>query len=229
MNTKYISSWLVVFLFLNYSCKNELVPQDNPSSSTIENGTVPPVLTPGTNTDRLQNLPGTQQNTAMNPAHGEEGHRCDIAVGAPLNSVSNNTASPSSPAPTNSGTSSKTNSAITKSGMNPPHGEAGHRCDIAVGSPLNSPISKPATPAVTKNSSATSTVPAVLKPNAKSIVTKPGMNPPHGETGHRCDIAVGAPLDSPSKNNEATPKTPGTNNSEVPALLKLDSTTDPKS
>jgi len=24
----------------------------------------------------------------------------------------------------------------------------------------------------------------------------PGMNPPHGEPGHRCDIAVGAPLNS---------------------------------
>ena len=24
--------------------------------------------------------------------------------------------------------------------------------------------------------------------------TAPGMNPPHGQEGHRCDIAVGAPL-----------------------------------
>ncbi len=24
--------------------------------------------------------------------------------------------------------------------------------------------------------------------------TAPGMNPPHGQPGHRCDIAVGAPL-----------------------------------
>jgi len=25
-------------------------------------------------------------STALNPKHGEPGHRCDIAVGAPLNS-----------------------------------------------------------------------------------------------------------------------------------------------
>ena len=24
--------------------------------------------------------------------------------------------------------------------------------------------------------------------------TAPGMNPPHGQPGHRCDVAVGAPL-----------------------------------
>ncbi len=28
-------------------------------------------------------------------------------------------------------------------------------------------------------------------------VIAPGMNPPHGQPGHRCDIPVGAPLDSP--------------------------------
>lgn len=28
-------------------------------------------------------------------------------------------------------------------GMNPPHGQPNHRCDIAVGAPLNSPIAKP--------------------------------------------------------------------------------------
>ncbi|MFT5254085.1 MAG: hypothetical protein ACI87N_003148 [Flavobacteriales bacterium] len=27
-------------------------------------------------------------------------------------------------------------------------------------------------------------------------VTAKGMNPPHGEKNHRCDIAVGAPLNS---------------------------------
>jgi hypothetical protein len=27
-----------------------------------------------------------------------------------------------------------------------------------------------------------------------TVATAPGMNPPHGQTGHRCDIAVGAAL-----------------------------------
>jgi hypothetical protein len=77
-------------------------------------------------------------------------------------------------------------------GMNPAHGQPGHRCDIAVGAPLNSAPAKPATPTV-------QTTPAIATPTATAAKTKtaPGMNPPHGEPGHRCDIAVGAPLNSP--------------------------------
>ena len=38
--------------------------------------------------------------------------------------------------------------------------------------------------------------PGIPAPGATRIVTAPGMNPPHGQPGHRCDIAVGAPLAS---------------------------------
>ena len=31
---------------------------------------------------------------------------------------------------------------------------------------------------------------------ANSTETPPGMNPPHGQPGHRCEIPVGAPLNS---------------------------------
>jgi hypothetical protein len=37
-------------------------------------------------------------------------------------------------------------------GMNPQHGQAGHRCDIAVGAPLNSPVAAAANSSVTTNS-----------------------------------------------------------------------------
>lgn len=88
-------------------------------------------------------------------------------------------------------------------GMNPSHGQPGHRCDIAVGAPLNS---KPAS-----NNAATSTTitsagnaGTVISNGAKitttnnnaPMVTAEGMNPPHGQDGHRCDLAVGAPLNS---------------------------------
>lgn len=77
--------------------------------------------------------------------------------------------------------------------LNPAHGQPGHRCDIAVGAPLNSPpgssVSKPQV--VTTQQQPTQTVTT----NA-SQQTAPGMNPPHGQPGHRCDIAVGAPLNS---------------------------------
>ena len=83
----------------------------------------------------------------MNPAHGQPNHRCDISVGAPLNSK------PAAPAATTVGTQPQQPAVTMKEvpstvktapGMNPPHGEANHRCDIAVGAPLNS---KPAAPA----------------------------------------------------------------------------------
>lgn len=77
---------------------------------------------------------------------------------------------------------------------NPPHGQPGHRCDIAVGAPLNSP---PGTGMQPKNGvQPTSIQPNVTVQPAPSATasTAPGMNPPHGQPGHRCDIQVGAPL-----------------------------------
>ena len=48
-------------------------------------------------------------------------------------------------------------------------------------------------PTPTKTPAANST-PSILQPNAASTPTAPGMNPPHGQEGHDCAIAVGAPL-----------------------------------
>lgn len=80
----------------------------------------------------------------------------------------------------------------TLPGMNPPHGEPGHRCDISVGAPLNSKPAQPNTnPATTISTGGVNTI--VQNPAQKTL---PGMNPAHGEPGHRCDIAVGAPLNS---------------------------------
>lgn len=94
----------------------------------------------------------------------------------------------------------------TAPGMNPPHGQPGHRCDIPVGQPLNS---KPATatPAsqnintngnniVQIDPNAVSPGKITLDNNGKQAKTAPGMNPPHGQPGHRCDIPVGQPLNS---------------------------------
>ncbi len=117
---------------------------------------------------------------------------------------------------------------VNASGLNPPHGQTGHRCDIAVGAPLNSPPNKTISKSTVTNSAQNSQVPTILKPNATTtVVTKPGMNPPHGQTGHRCDIAVGAPLNSAPTKAVSTPTSAVTNsepNSQVPAILKLDST-----
>lgn len=88
--------------------------------------------------------------------------------------------------------------AATAPGMNPPHGQPGHRCDIAVGAPLNSPpAQKPAaTPAaVTAQKPAPAASNSTMIPsNTGGNAVAAGINPPHGMPGHRCDIAVGQPL-----------------------------------
>lgn len=69
-------------------------------------------------------------DTKYNPAHGVEGHRCDLPVGAPLEQA----------------TTSATNQEMTTSPVrmqsaspkiNPPHGEPGHDCSVPVGGELN--------------------------------------------------------------------------------------------
>lgn len=94
---------------------------------------------------------------------------------------------------------------VTQPGMNPPHGQPGHRCDISVGAPLNS---KPAPP-VTAQPTTVSTAPQQQQVTMTEVPTKtktaPGMNPPHGEPGHKCDIAVGAPLNSKPTTPAANP------------------------
>jgi hypothetical protein len=130
----------------------------------------------------------------LNPSHGQPGHRCDIAVGALLNSgTQSNPANiqpvtsttvpqvPSTPVAVNKAVAGSS----TTAGLNPAHGQPGHRCDIPVGASLNS---KPNTTQVTP------TVQSVS--STAQSTTAPGMNPAHGQPGHRCDISVGAPLNS---------------------------------
>lgn len=84
-------------------------------------------------------------------------------------------------------TAVNTNVAPTKPGMNPPHGQPGHRCDIAVGAPLNSKATQmTTTPAPTAGSAITQQVsipstpnqndaatPTILNPDATNVVTEP--------------------------------------------------------
>ena len=90
----------------------------------------------------------------LNPAHGEPYHRCDIQVGAPLDSpapvqaaapqvipqqapVSNNfNTNPIAPSAAPAPSVSSTSSLGPKPALNPPHGEPHHRCDLQVGAPL---------------------------------------------------------------------------------------------
>lgn len=86
--------------------------------------------------------------------------------------------------------------AKTAPGMNPPHGQPNHRCDIAVGAPLNSPKGQMPTTKPAQKPAATleKVTPQSIQPKPAVTQTAPGMNPPHGQPGHKCEIAVGAPL-----------------------------------
>ncbi|OWK71316.1 hypothetical protein [Pedobacter sp. AJM] len=72
--------------------------------------------------------------------------------------------------------------------MNPPHGQPNHRCDIAVGAPLSSKVVQP--PAAIKTSEVQPTESKMMETSQSDVK----LNPKHGDPGHRCDIAVGAPL-----------------------------------
>ena len=157
---------------------NTVVPNTvNPGKTTVLPGATQMNINPQSNAaqaNQQNNVVQTIQQTAnmqppagvkLNPAHGQPGHRCDISVGAPLDSkpAPNNAAQPSvvttqQPAQNNT-VVTQMPAQKTAPGMNPPHGEPGHRCDIAVGAPLNS---KPAAPAAVQAS--TTAVPPLLTP-----------------------------------------------------------------
>jgi len=163
---------------------------------------------PATETSEATNPVASEENNSqvtINPPHGEPGHRCEIPVGAPLNSQPTNTTQQVTGNP-----SPSTNNAGVM--INPPHGEPGHRCEIPVGAPLNSQPTN-TTPQVTSipspsTNSATNLANNPMAPtidNAKRLnSTQPRsttttqnsgrINPPHGQPGHRCDIPVGSPL-----------------------------------
>ncbi len=154
-------------------------------------------------------------NTApakLNPAHGEPGHRCDIAVGAPLTQNPSSTLNSTQPASPILNTSLQTTPAaqtkpvaapLLNTGINPAHGQPGHRCDVAVGATLPK-TSAPLQNSETPNSPLLSSPADLNSENAAEhtgTTNKPGLNPAHGQPGHRCDIAVGQPLNEEAKKN----------------------------
>ena len=166
-------------------------PSNNPSIQPVSNPSAPLIAT-----------------GRVNPAHGQPGHRCDIAVGAPLPASSapalntNPVPAPviNTPSPTTPVTQPQPQAAATvASGLNPAHGQPGHRCDIPVGQPLSKAPAKPAT----TSSPVVTTTPAKPLVEAPDTMFAKGLNPAHGKPGHRCDIAVGQPLASAAKKDTA--------------------------
>jgi hypothetical protein len=116
--------------------------------------------------------PSPEQNNAevmLNPPHGEPFHRCDIPVGAPLNSAPANTTRQTTSNPVQAARPQTSNPAPTIS---------------------NNPTAPTLENAMRMNSGQTRTT----SQTNNNTGTKPRLNPPHGQPWHRCDIAVGSPL-----------------------------------
>ncbi len=93
------------------------------------------------------NVAPAEGGQALNPPHGQPGHRCEIPVGAPLNSdpvnsgdlvqqqIKQDHAQPITihPQQQSAAPASGNNSGAR---LNPPHGQPGHDCAVAVGAPL---------------------------------------------------------------------------------------------
>jgi hypothetical protein len=221
MNSKIFISSLVISSLVFISCKKELEPQESTSTSELVRlGLAKDTTKTSSVVQQTQASPSNpntvlSETKGLNPAHGQPGHRCDIAVGAPLNSApapqqvqatTTQTGQTVQVNPNQKNVVTTTTSPVkTAKGMNPSHGQPGHRCDIPVGAPLNSPVAKttatastPQSGTVTENFTVTpppasNPVPALLSTETNKTVAD-GINPAHGQPGHRCDVAVGAPL-----------------------------------
>lgn len=169
----------LLFGLLLFSCK-----KDEESVSTDKPTNVVPFTQMATTT-----VPSTTPETTSNSAYvGKKEQKESVMYQYKYTMVKNQNAT------------TTTATSVTPPGMNPPHGQPKHRCDIPVGAPLNSPVAKTtttpkttvvSTPTVT---STTNSVPTLLATTPETPPTPEGMNPPHGQPKHRCDIAVGAPL-----------------------------------
>ena len=170
---------------------------------------------------QIQANSNLDNSTKLNPQHGQPGHRCDIGVGAPLNSKPNSDTVTPNKAQT-------PNIVSSASGLNPKHGEPGHRCDIAVGEPLNSKTQTPEQKTTVQSLPQTPVQKSQIQSTDTTTIAK-GMNPKHGQPGHRCDIAVGAPLDSKSTVSTIPQKDPNTtttqNTSELVKYPTIPNTT----
>ena len=147
-----------------------------PESSSLPTATIPPP-------------------TGLNPAGQFANSSAPVNTSAPLNS--------SAPLNTNAPVKSSVQNTVAKSSgrLNPAHGQPGHDCAIPVGAPLkNSVASTPAPAKVTAQSIPVETK-AVAAPAAATVAgpnfnANPNakINPAHGQPGHDCAVAVGAPL-----------------------------------
>ena len=121
------------------ACSGPPPQLDTPAEQTSAFNADTSTRLPGDTMNRVsvpgQAAPGSS-TVMLNPEHGQPGHSCAIAVGAPLNGSSQMQQQPapaqglpmgSPSAPANGGGTAR---------LNPAHGQPGHNCAIPVGQPL---------------------------------------------------------------------------------------------
>jgi len=140
-----IAPFVILLIFTGIGCLNDSkskVQKTEPASTIvaplISDTNANKTQTSSSTTTPLTITPKPVSTAALNPAHGQPGHRCDIEVGAPLDSKPIQTTIQTQPAVKPTTTVPLSIPAATGTGLNPAHGQPGHRCDIAVGAPLNS-------------------------------------------------------------------------------------------
>ena len=170
---------------------------ENAAPSSVENNLDMPPLS------AIPEISASQPTVTIQPPSGLNPAGQFANSSAPLNSSTplNLSAPLKSSAPLNTSSSPL---AATKSSvrLNPAHGQPGHDCAIAVGAPLKGSVAKVAAPApapiqATAPNFSVSSAPVAAPVQATTPnfgVPNPKVNPAHGQPGHDCAIAVGAPL-----------------------------------
>lgn len=118
MKTRSLNLLMIILLMATLvSCKDDKKETEaNPAQSEVKTDANP------------------KTTASVNPAHGLPGHRCDLPVGAPLDSSATNSQQATPTTPVSSSVSPIRVDQTPK--VNPPHGEPGHDCSKPVGSPL---------------------------------------------------------------------------------------------
>ena len=124
---KIASQFIVAALVLSVMSCSDSGKKGDATTTTEPAETIPQTGSPN------QAVTPPAGNVALNPAHGQPNHRCDIEVGAPLDSPPKPNLS--APQPTFNPSAISQPQSVAP-GTNPPHGQPGHDCGIPVGAPL---------------------------------------------------------------------------------------------
>ncbi len=159
-------------------------------TAVIESPAPAPIANEGSDLPPLSSIPeSTPPISATIPAP------TSLNTAGPLATSS----APLASASTSSNTATKTpvKTAASTARLNPAHGQPGHDCSVAVGAPLKKTAASVSAPAKATLAS----VPVETTPTAApAVASAPNfnanakINPAHGQPGHDCAVAVGAPL-----------------------------------